>query len=101
MSSDLDPLARRFCLELAEDTGHHPMQWRSILIIGVRCRIRSPAMLREIVARAVKLGWLVTDRARGVAMTDEGLALVRDVPGPSLQRKQRDKRRRSTSPRNA
>jgi hypothetical protein len=96
MSSDLDPLARRFCRELAEDTGHHPMQWRSILIIGVRCRIRSPAMLKEIVARAVNLGWLVTDRARGVAATDEGLALVRDTPGRALRRRQRDKPRLSS-----
>jgi hypothetical protein len=53
-------------------------------------------MLKEIVARAVNLGWLVTDRARGVAATDEGLALVRDTPGRALRRRQRDKPRLSS-----
>jgi len=34
------------------------MQWRSILVVGVRCRIRAPKELERIVRYGVKVGWL-------------------------------------------
>ncbi len=96
MSAELDPLARRFCRELAEETGYHAMQYRSVLLIGVRCRIRAPAILEKIVARGVRLHWLTKVSARSVALTEEGLALVRVMPGQSLSRWKRDKSRLSS-----
>jgi hypothetical protein len=95
MSVELDPLVRRFCRELAEETGYHALQWRSVLLVGVRCRIRAPAILEKIVTRAVRLRWLLKDSTRGVALTEEGLELVRAMPGLSLRRWSRDKSRLS------
>jgi hypothetical protein len=68
----LDTLATRFCRALGDDTGRHPMQWRSILVVGVRCRIRAPRELERIVSHGVKAGWLETRDGRSVALTDAG-----------------------------
>jgi hypothetical protein len=57
------------------DTGGQPMQWRSILLIGVRCRIRAPAMLKEMVAYAEKEGWLTSEGGHSVCLTDKGRRL--------------------------
>jgi len=95
MSSELDFLAKRFCRELAADTGNHSMQWRPVLVIGVRCRIRSPGMLDEIVEHAAKARWLIADNGQKVALTEAGLALVRDAPWQPATRR-RDKSRLSS-----
>ncbi len=68
----LDTLATRFCRTLGDDTGRHPMQWRSILVVGARCRIRAPKELERIVSHGVKAGWLETRDGRNVALTDAG-----------------------------
>ena len=68
----LDALATRFCRVLGDDTGRQPMQWRSILVVGVRCRIRAPKELERIVSHGVKAGWLETRGGRSVALTDAG-----------------------------
>jgi hypothetical protein len=75
MASDLDALTKRFCKALGDDTGRQPMQWRSILIIGVRCRIRAPKELERIVAHGVKAGWLETQEGHSVALTEAGRRL--------------------------
>jgi hypothetical protein len=75
MASDLDARTRRFCKALGDETGRRPMQWRSILMIGVRCRIRAPKELERIVAHGVKAGWLVMQDGRRVALTDAGRIL--------------------------
>jgi hypothetical protein len=95
MSSDLDPLVRRFHRELGEDTGYHPRQWRSILLIGVRCRIRAQGTLQQIVDRAEELGWLVRGGPRGVALTEHGVALARDALAQARKGRMRDKSRLS------
>ena len=69
MASELDVLTKLFCRELAEDSGRQPMQWRSILMIRARCRIRSPKLLGAIVAHAEKAGWLIAKGGRIVALT--------------------------------
>jgi hypothetical protein len=48
------------------------MQWRLILVVGVRCRIRAPKELERIVAYGVKAGWMVTQDGSSVALTDAG-----------------------------
>ena len=68
----LETLATRFCRTLVEDTGGHPMQWRSILVVGARCRIRAPKELERIVSHGVKAGWFETRDGRSVALTDAG-----------------------------
>jgi hypothetical protein len=68
----LDNLATRFCRALGDDTGRHPMQWRSILVVGARCRIRAPRELERIVNHGVKAGWLEARDGRSVALTDAG-----------------------------
>jgi hypothetical protein len=68
----LDTLATRFCRVLGDDTGRQPMQWRSILVVGSRCRIRAPRELERIVSHGVKAGWLETRDGRSVALTDAG-----------------------------
>jgi len=68
----LDILATRFCRALGDDTGRHPMQWRSILVVGARCRIRAPRELERIVNHGVKAGWLEARDGRSVALTDAG-----------------------------
>jgi len=68
----LDTLATRFCRALGDDTGRQPMQWRSILVVGVRCRIRAPKELERIVSHGVKAGWLERRDGRSVALTDAG-----------------------------
>ena len=68
----LDTLTTRFCRALGEDTGRHPMQWRSILVVGARCRIRAPKELERIVSHGVKAGWFKTRDGRSVALTDAG-----------------------------
>ena len=67
----LDVFATRFCRALGDDTGRHPMQWRSILV-GARCRIRAPKELERIVSHGVKAGWFETRDGRSVALTDAG-----------------------------
>jgi hypothetical protein len=71
----LDTLATRFCRTLGDDTGRHPMQWRSILVVGARCRIRAPKELERIVSHGVKAGWLESRDGRNVALTDAGCRL--------------------------
>ena len=56
------------------------MQWRSIVVVGARCRIRAPKELERIVSHGVKAGWLETRDGRSVALTDAG----RNVLGPPL-----------------
>jgi hypothetical protein len=68
----LESLATRFCRVLGDDTGRQPSQWRSILVMGVRCRIRAPKELERIVSHGVKAGWLETRDGRTVALTDAG-----------------------------
>jgi hypothetical protein len=68
----LDILTTRFCRALGEDTGRHPMQWRSILVVGARCRIRAPKELERTVSHGVKAGWFETRDGRSVALTDAG-----------------------------
>ena len=75
MASDLDALATRFCKTLGHDTACRPMQWRSILVIGARCRIRAPKELERIVAHGVKVGWLEVQEGRSVALTEAGRKL--------------------------
>ena len=48
------------------------MQWRSILVVGARCRIRAPKELERIVSHGVKAGWFETRDGRSVALTDAG-----------------------------
>jgi hypothetical protein len=48
------------------------MQWRSIIVVGSRCRIRAPRELNRIVSHGVKVGWLETRDGRSVALTDAG-----------------------------
>jgi len=48
------------------------MQWRSILVVGARCRIRAPKELERIVSHGVKAGWLAVRDGRSVALTDAG-----------------------------
>jgi hypothetical protein len=86
MTSDLDRLATRFCRELAEETGQQSMQWRTVLFIGARCRIRSPSMLEEIVDHAAKAGWLAGEGGRRVALTEMGLRLVHDMDQQATKR---------------
>lgn len=81
MSSELDSLARRFCRELGEDSGRRPMQWRSILLIGVRCRIRAPEVLKELAAYAEKKGWIISKGSHSVCLTDEGTKLGKPRTG--------------------
>jgi hypothetical protein len=76
MAFALDARTKRFCKALGDDTGRQPMQWRSVLIIGVRCRIRAPAELHKIVAHGVKAGWLETQDGRSVCLTDAGRRLT-------------------------
>jgi len=68
----LETLATRFCRTLGDDTGRHPMQWRSILVVGARCRIRAPKELERIVSHGVKAGWFETRDGRCVALTEAG-----------------------------
>ena len=68
----LDTLTTRFCRTLGDDTGRHPMQWRSVLVVGARCRIRAPKELERIVSHGVKAGWLVARDGRIVALTESG-----------------------------
>jgi hypothetical protein len=75
MASELDTLATRFCKALGDDTGRQPMQWRPILLIGVRCRIRAPKELERIVAHGVKAGWLEMKDGSSVALTGAGRKL--------------------------
>ena len=75
MASELDILAKRFCKALGDDTARLPRQWRSILVMGARCRIRSPKELERIVAYGVKAGWLEMRGGNSVALTDAGRQL--------------------------
>jgi len=68
----LDILATRFCRALGDDTGRHPMLWRSIPVVGARCHIRAPRELERIVNHGVKAGWLEARDGRSVALTDAG-----------------------------
>ena len=86
MSFDLDRLTMRFCRELAEDSGGRPMQWRSVVFIGARCRIRSPGMLNEILGHAVNAAWVTVDGAKRVALTEEGLNVMRETPQQAAKR---------------
>ena len=76
MASELDALAKRFCKALGDETGQRSMQWRSILVIGARCRIRAPKQLERIVAHGVKAGWLEMQDRHRVALTDAGRKLL-------------------------
>jgi hypothetical protein len=51
------------------------MKWRSILVVGARCRIRAPKELERIVSHGVKAGWFETRDGRSVALTDAGRRL--------------------------
>jgi len=75
MASYLDVFATRFCRALGDDTARRPKQWRSMLVVGARCRIRAPKELERIVAHAVKAGWLETRSGNSVALTDAGRQL--------------------------
>jgi len=75
----IDRLATRFCRALGDDTGRQPMQWRSILVVGVRCRIRAPKELERIVRYGVKVGWLEVRDGRTVALTGAGRKVGYDV----------------------
>jgi hypothetical protein len=75
MALDLDALATRFCKALGDDTWRQPMQWRSIVTIAARCRIRAPKELEKIVAHGVKAGWLETQDGDSVALTEAGRRL--------------------------
>ena len=55
------------------------MQWRSILVVGVRCRIRAPKELQRIVRYGVKVGWLEARDGRTVALTGAGRKVGCDV----------------------
>src|ERR1700738_2316579 len=70
MAFGLGALAKRFCRELAEDTGDHPMQWRSIASIGIRAQIRDSQELARVVAHAVEAGWIVMQDGHSVALTE-------------------------------
>ena len=48
MASAFDARTKRFCKALGDNTGRQPMQWRSVLIIGVRCHIHAPAELHRL-----------------------------------------------------
>jgi acylglycerol lipase len=92
MASELNALAKQFCRESAEDSGRLPMQWRSILMIGARGRIRSPQMLGVIAAYAEQAGWLIAEGSHSVSLTEVGRALVGDAPRPAaLPRSESDK----------
>jgi len=75
MASDLDALATRFCKVLGHETGWQPMQWRSIIVMGARCRIRAPKELERSVGHAMKKGWLERRSDNSVALTDAGRKL--------------------------
>jgi hypothetical protein len=51
------------------------MQWRSIVTVGARCRIRAPKELEKIVAHGVKAGWLERQDGHSVALTEAGRRL--------------------------
>ena len=75
MANDLDALAIRFCKALAADTGTRPMQWRSIVPIGIRARIRDEKERSAVVAHAVAAGWLEVEGGHSVMLTDAGRRL--------------------------
>jgi hypothetical protein len=79
MTTDLDRLTRHFCKTLYGYTGGVPMTWRSILMVSAVAGIRAASTQKLIVARGVKLGWLIEQGGRSVALTDEGRILSADL----------------------
>lgn len=80
MSSELETLTRRFCKILGDETARKPMMWRSIVVMGARCRIRAPDVLQKVIAHGVKARWLEVEDGHSVMLTDVGRRVTSPNP---------------------